>query len=160
MTGVQVRLLVPGCPSSHGRCGLQLSSVQHWNAQGYLPIRQAPSMFLCSSFSIAAGGSLGPEAPLLALCAATTSWLGRKVLHFLTGPLASCLPSISMLADRPFLQGHIVLQRGCSNMPDKVKYAWLVLAGPGLPRGAAAELRPDRHVGRPLGLLWRRAGRC
>ncbi len=36
-------------------------------------------MFLCSSFSIAAGGSLGPEAPLLALCAATTSWLGRKV---------------------------------------------------------------------------------
>ena len=48
-------------------------------AQGYLPIRQSPSMFLCSSFSIAAGGSLGPEAPLLALCAATTSWLGRKV---------------------------------------------------------------------------------
>ena len=49
------------------------------HAQGYLPIRQSPSMFLCSSFSIAAGGSLGPEAPLLALCAATTSWLGRKV---------------------------------------------------------------------------------
>jgi hypothetical protein len=48
-------------------------------SQGYLPIRQSPSMFLCSSFSIAAGGSLGPEAPLLALCAATTSWLGRKV---------------------------------------------------------------------------------
>jgi hypothetical protein len=35
------------------------------HVQGFVPIRQAPSMFLCSSFSIAAGGSLGPEAPLL-----------------------------------------------------------------------------------------------
>ena len=35
------------------------------HVQGFVPIQQAPSMFLCSSFSIAAGGSLGPEAPLL-----------------------------------------------------------------------------------------------
>ena len=86
--------------------------------QGFVPIQQAPSMFLSSSFSIAAGCSLGPEAPLLggcafrftvfacqhlavcsrvkthtpaehvlsvhacpaALCAASTSWLGRAVL--------------------------------------------------------------------------------
>lgn len=50
--------------------------------QGYVPIRQAPAMFLCSTFSIAAGGSLGPEAPLLALCAAATSWLARRVLGY------------------------------------------------------------------------------
>ena len=96
--------------------------------QGFVPIQQAPSMFLCSSFSIAAGGSLGPEAPLLggcgfrltvfacqhlavcsrvkthtpaehalsihacpaALCAASTSWLGRAVLGYDGARLRNC----------------------------------------------------------------------
>jgi hypothetical protein len=97
------------------------------HVQGFVPIQQAPSMFLCSSFSIAAGGSLGPEAPLLggcgflqssnvniwqlcscvnthaqaqhfvsihacpaALCAASTSWLGRTVLGYDGARLRNC----------------------------------------------------------------------
>lgn len=69
----------------------KLSSLLHALAaltQGFVPIHQAPSMFLCSSFSIAAGGSLGPEAPLLALCAASVSWLGRHVLGYARGTAA------------------------------------------------------------------------
>ena len=58
-----------------------------------------PLQHLQHSCSIAAGGSLGPEAPLLALCAAATSWLARQVRHacaapgLLTHPLATWLTS-------------------------------------------------------------------
>lgn len=38
-------------------------------------------MFLCSSFSIATGCSLGPEAPLIALCASTCSWIALNVFQ-------------------------------------------------------------------------------
>ncbi|KAK9806589.1 hypothetical protein WJX73_005358 [Symbiochloris irregularis] len=57
-------------------------TVSNVHKRGYIPIKQAPSMFICSSFSISAGGSLGPEAALLALCGATTSWVARKVFGF------------------------------------------------------------------------------
>lgn len=71
-----------GCP------GDLPDTVECIHAKGFLPINQAPSMFLCSSFSIAAGGSLGPEAPLLALCAASVSWLGQHVLGYSRGSAA------------------------------------------------------------------------
>lgn len=54
-------------------------TVKNIHERGLIPIKQAPSMFLCSAFSITAGGSLGPEAPLLALCAATVSWISLRV---------------------------------------------------------------------------------
>ena len=68
-----------------------LMVVQHWcrpagdlpdtvrsiHEEGYLSVSKAPSMFLCSALCIAAGGSLGPEAPLLALCGSSCSWVGR-----------------------------------------------------------------------------------
>ena len=37
-------------------------------------------MFVCSLFSVCAGGSLGPEAPLLTLCAATVSYLLQRLI--------------------------------------------------------------------------------
>jgi H+/Cl- antiporter ClcA len=41
---------------------------------------QAPSMFVCSLFSVCAGCSLGPEAPLLCLCASTVSLIFKKLV--------------------------------------------------------------------------------
>lgn len=41
---------------------------------------QAPSMLVCSLLSVTAGGSLGPEAPLLCLCASTVAYIFQKVL--------------------------------------------------------------------------------
>ena len=52
-------------------------TVRSIHEEGYLSVSKAPSMFLCSALCIAAGGSLGPEAPLLALCGSSTSWVGR-----------------------------------------------------------------------------------
>lgn len=65
-------------------------TVRDIHEQGYISISKAPSMFLCSTFSIAAGGSLGPEAPLLALCGASCSWFGRRVLRYKGQKLRNC----------------------------------------------------------------------
>ena len=37
-------------------------------------------MFFCSIFSIVAGGSLGPEAPIVALSAGVVSYISRNIL--------------------------------------------------------------------------------
>ena len=42
---------------------------------GYVPMEQTLPMIFVSLFSIAAGGSLGPEAPLVAVSASATGWL-------------------------------------------------------------------------------------
>lgn len=42
---------------------------------GYVPMKQTLPMICVSLFSIAAGGSLGPEAPLVAMSASATGWL-------------------------------------------------------------------------------------
>ncbi|CAN0449866.1 unnamed protein product, partial [Scytosiphon promiscuus] len=42
---------------------------------GYVPMEQTLPMIFVSLFSIAAGGSLGPEAPLVAVSASVTGWL-------------------------------------------------------------------------------------
>lgn len=42
---------------------------------------QVPSMSLCSIFSIVAGGSLGPEAPIVALSAGVVSYISKDVLN-------------------------------------------------------------------------------
>lgn len=62
---------------------------------GYVPMGHAPSMIVSSQASILAGGSLGPEAPLVAICASIAGWVsmtlfgvtGRKRLraHTLSG---------------------------------------------------------------------------
>ncbi|CAL8470569.1 g10111 [Coccomyxa elongata] len=64
--------------------------VHQIHTSGRIAISQAPSMFVCSAFSIAAGGSLGPEAALLALCGSTTSWLARKVFGARGQHLRNC----------------------------------------------------------------------
>lgn len=47
---------------------------------GYVPMKQTLPMICCSLFSIAAGGSLGPEAPLVAISASACGWL--SINHF------------------------------------------------------------------------------
>ncbi|MDN6310246.1 MAG: chloride channel protein [Flavobacteriaceae bacterium] len=46
--------------------------------KGKLDPKQNPSMILSSLFCVAAGGSLGPEAPLVQVTGSTGSWLGKK----------------------------------------------------------------------------------
>ena len=76
-------------------------TVRDIHEKGYISISKAPSMFLCSTFSIAAGGSLGPEAPLLALCGASCSWFGRRVLHYKGQKLRNC----ALLGKAAFMSG-------------------------------------------------------
>ena len=47
--------------------------------KGYIAIGHVPPMVLASLFSIVGGGSLGPEAPLVAICAALGGWISRTV---------------------------------------------------------------------------------
>jgi len=56
------------------------NTVGHVHKMEAVPIRQLPSMFLCSLCTIVSGGSLGPEAPLLAMCASTTGWISERML--------------------------------------------------------------------------------
>lgn len=45
---------------------------------GYVPMEQTLSMFATSLCSIAAGGSLGPEAPLVAISASVCGWMSMN----------------------------------------------------------------------------------
>ena len=56
------------------------NTVGHVHKMEAVPIRQLPSMFFCSLCTIISGGSLGPEAPLLAMCASTTGYISEKIL--------------------------------------------------------------------------------
>lgn len=47
---------------------------------GYVPLSHAPSMVAASQISILGGGSLGPEAPLVAICASVAGWVSMNVL--------------------------------------------------------------------------------
>lgn len=46
---------------------------------GYVPMGHAPSMIVSSQASILAGGSLGPEAPLVAICASIAGWVSMRL---------------------------------------------------------------------------------
>lgn len=45
---------------------------------GYVPMKQTLPMIFVSLCSIAAGGSLGPEAPLVAISASVSGWMSMK----------------------------------------------------------------------------------
>lgn len=47
--------------------------------KGYIAMGHVPPMVLASMFSIVGGGSLGPEAPLVAICAALGGFISRRV---------------------------------------------------------------------------------
>ncbi|KAI0562748.1 hypothetical protein FGB62_54g15 [Gracilaria domingensis] len=47
--------------------------------EGYVPVSHAPSMLVASQVSILGGGSLGPEAPLVAICASIGGWVSMTV---------------------------------------------------------------------------------
>lgn len=46
---------------------------------GYVPLGHAPSMVAASQLSILGGGSLGPEAPLVAICASIAGWVSMSL---------------------------------------------------------------------------------
>jgi len=47
--------------------------------KGYIAMSHVPPMVLASLFSIVGGGSLGPEAPLVAICAALGGFISRTI---------------------------------------------------------------------------------
>lgn len=49
---------------------------------GYVPIKQTLPMIVASLCSIAAGGSVGPEAPLVAVSAAVSSWISINCFKY------------------------------------------------------------------------------
>lgn len=65
-------------------------SIDQLHTKGFIPIKQAPSMFLCSTFSIVSGSSLGPEAPILCICAASVSWISMRVFGHRGAMLRAC----------------------------------------------------------------------
>ncbi|GMH39505.1 hypothetical protein BSKO_07403 [Bryopsis sp. KO-2023] len=66
------------------------STFQTVHSEGIIPIKTAPAMYLCSTFSIVAGASVGPEAPVLAVCGAAISWLSQVVMGHSGQMLKSC----------------------------------------------------------------------
>ena len=47
----------------------------------YVPMSHAPSMVMTSQVSILGGGSLGPEAPLVAICASIAGWVSIHIFR-------------------------------------------------------------------------------
>ena len=47
--------------------------------KGFIAMGHVPPMLMASMFSIVGGGSLGPEAPLVAICAALGGFISRKI---------------------------------------------------------------------------------
>lgn len=47
----------------------------------YVPLSHAPSMVVTSQVSILGGGSLGPEAPLVAICASVAGWVSISLFN-------------------------------------------------------------------------------
>lgn len=54
-------------------------TVECVHEKAYVPISHAPSMVVASQMSIVGGGSLGPEAPLVAICASVAGWVSRTI---------------------------------------------------------------------------------
>lgn len=50
-------------------------TVKRVHEDGFVPMSHAPSMVAASQLSILGGGSLGPEAPLVAICASIAGWV-------------------------------------------------------------------------------------
>lgn len=71
--GVGISILYMGFP---GDLGYTVGCV---HTLGYVPVGHAPSMVVSSMVSIVGGGSLGPEAPLVAICASIAGWVSMSV---------------------------------------------------------------------------------
>ena len=54
-------------------------TVKRVHETGFMPIDHAPGMVVASIASIVGAGSLGPEAPLVAICACLGGWISRSV---------------------------------------------------------------------------------
>ncbi len=54
-------------------------TVECVHKKAYVPMVYTPSMIVSSQMSIVGGGSLGPEAPLVAICASVAGWISRSM---------------------------------------------------------------------------------
>lgn len=82
MNGVSRRLL--------GYPGDMPHTIAMVHAHGAVPIQEVAPMFFCSLSTVTSGSSLGPEAPLLAICASTVSWISKTVFGHKGRMLRSC----------------------------------------------------------------------
>jgi H+/Cl- antiporter ClcA len=73
LVGLSVRLL--------GDPGDLAYVVKCVHSKGYIDVDHSVPMIFASQFSILGGGSLGPEAPLVAISAAVSGFVSRNVLH-------------------------------------------------------------------------------
>lgn len=143
---------------------VQSSKTEAWKEvdilvlQGFVPIQQAPSMFLCSSFSIAAGGSLGPEAPLLG----APSWFFPLLFSYcplLYVPTNTALLHLRCCRRQPGDKAPMLRALSCAFAGLLLNASSIsVFAGgslvPEAPLLATAFLRPPRKLGCQPPALW------
>lgn len=73
--GMICSVLVGYCQIWFGDPGDLPYTVKCVHEKAYVPVSHAPSMIVTSQVSILGGGSLGPEAPLVAICASIAGWV-------------------------------------------------------------------------------------
>lgn len=56
-------------------------TISRVHSEAYIPMSYVTPMAFASLFSILAGGSLGPEAPLVKICGALGGWISRKIFR-------------------------------------------------------------------------------
>lgn len=56
-------------------------TISRVHSEAYIPMNHVSPMLFASVFSILAGGSLGPEAPLVAICGALGGFVSRQIFH-------------------------------------------------------------------------------
>ena len=56
-------------------------TISRVHQHAYIPMDHVTPMLVASMFSILAGGSLGPEAPLVAICGALSGFVSRRIFR-------------------------------------------------------------------------------
>lgn len=77
-TSVALAAATGACVKYLGFPGGLPDVIKNVHKTGFVPMEQTLPMIFASLFSIAAGGSVGPEAPLAAVSASVTGWLSRR----------------------------------------------------------------------------------
>lgn len=88
------------------------STIEDVHAKAYVSLDHVMPMVCASQFSILAGGSLGPEAPLVAICAAMGGFLSRIVFR---------------VTDRNLIRKHTLCGMGTSSRSRSCRFLYLSL---------------------------------
>lgn len=79
--GMSMAILVGVAQKVLGYPGDLPYTVKCVHEDAYVPLSHAPSMVVTSQVSILGGGSLGPEAPLVAICASVAGWVSITLFN-------------------------------------------------------------------------------